>query len=296
MKPAPFDYHDPTTVDEAASLLASLEDVKLLAGGQSLVPMLNMRFAQPAHIIDLNRIPDLFGIVATGPGLRIGAMTRQSELARCEQVSAAMPIMAEALTWVGHFQTRNRGTLGGSLCHLDPAAELPVVAALYGAEITVRGPDRVRRISFADWPLGYMMPGIAPDELATEINFPVWRGPHGHGFVEYARRHGDFAIVAVGCLIALDTDSKEIQRAALAIGGADQVVRRLGEVEDQLCGQPAGDRTFRAAADAAAARVEPMDDAYVPAAYRTRLVRVLTERALAKAVDRARAGSTGGTS
>lgn len=286
MKPAPFAYHDPATLDDAVALLASLDDPKIIAGGQSLMPMLNMRFLQPANLIDLNRIPELFGITPEADGIRIGAMTRQRDLAQSDLLGAQMPIVAQALHWVGHFQTRNRGTLGGSLCHLDPAAELPLVAALYDAELTVRGPDGARVIPFAEWPLAYMMPSIGLDEMLVSVRFPTIAGPQGAGFVEYARRHGDFAIVAVGCILTLGTDST-IVNARIAVGGADQVVRRAPAAEAALAGATPGPEAWRAAAAHAAAEIETMGDTYVSAAYRTRLVRVLTERAATKAAAQA---------
>lgn len=283
MKPGPFIYHDPASIDDAVSLLGSLEDAKLLAGGQSLMPMLNMRFVQPDHVIDLNRVEGLAGIEHTGSSLRIGAMTRQAALMSDERVLRRAPVLAEALRWVGHFQTRSRGTMGGSLCHLDPAAEQPVVALLHDATLTVHGPDGARQVAMSEWPLAYMMPSIGPDELLTSIALASWDEPHGHAFEEYARRHGDFAIVAVGCLLAVRGGS--ITRAALAIGGARQTPSRLEEVERALIGQPANDATFRDAA-ALASKIDAMSDAYVTAQYRQRLAGVLTRRALARALKR----------
>ena len=150
MKPAPFTYHDPTTADEAVALLATHEDAKILAGGQSLMPMLNMRFVVPDDVIDLNRIDGIAGIRDAGESIEIGAMTRQRDLMRDDVIATKAPIIPAALHWVGHFQTRNRGTIGGSLCHLDPAAELPCLMALYDAELTVQGPDGARKIPFAE--------------------------------------------------------------------------------------------------------------------------------------------------
>ncbi|MEL0012744.1 MAG: FAD binding domain-containing protein, partial [Alphaproteobacteria bacterium] len=155
MKPAPFTYHDPETVDEAIALLGQHEDAKLLAGGQSLMPMLNMRFVVPDHVVDLNGVAGLAGITDAGDALEIGAMTRQRDLMRDAAVGAKAPIIPEALEFVGHFQTRNRGTIGGSLCHLDPAAEQPCLMAVYDAVLTVQGPDGAREVPFAEWPLAY---------------------------------------------------------------------------------------------------------------------------------------------
>jgi len=284
MKPAPFRYHDPATLDDVVGLLGSLEDAKLLAGGQSLVPMLNFRFVQPDHLIDLNGVGELFGVNDDGTRLTIGAMTRQATLKESPEVRQRLPIMAEALEWVGHFQTRSRGTIGGSLCNLDPSAELPVVALLYDAELEVKGPDGVRRVPMAEWPLAYMLPSLAPEEVLASVAFEYWQGPHGYAFTEFARRHGDYAIVAVGCLLAVDGGT--ITRAAVAVGGARETPYRMTPCEEALVGQPASAETFKAAA-AVAWQQDAMSDAYVSSAYRQRLAGVLTERALAAASARA---------
>lgn len=286
MKPAVFSYHDPGTVEEAIRLLATLEDARILAGGQSLMPMLNMRFLQPENLVDINAIPELTGISEEAGAIRIGAMTRQRDLARSAVLSNKMPIFAEALQWVGHFQTRNRGTLGGSLCHLDPAAELPVVAALYDGKVTVQGPDGQRDIPFSEWQLAYMTPAIAPEEMMVSLRLSPVSGRTGHAFEEYARRHGDFAIIAVGCLLTLDAGGA-IASARIAVGGAGQVVRRAPAAEAALAGARPRQEAWRAAAEAAAGEIEIMGDAHVSAAYRTRLLKVLTERATARAAARA---------
>jgi len=284
MKPAPFRYHDPATLDDVVGLLGTLEDAKLLAGGQSLVPMLNFRFAQPDHLIDLNGVSELFGVDDDGTRLQIGAMTRQATLLDSPEVMQRLPVMAEALEWVGHFQTRSRGTIGGSLCNLDPAAELPVVALLYDAALGVRGPGGSRQVPMAEWPLAFMTPSLAPDEVLSSIAVEYWQDDHGYAFTEFARRHGDFAIVAIGCLLAVD-DGK-ITRAAIAVGGARETPYRLTPCEEALVGQPASSETFGKAA-AIARQQEAMSDAYVPSAYRQRLAGVLTERGLAIAAARA---------
>jgi len=201
MKPPPFSYHDPRSVADAVGLLARLENAKLLAGGQSLMPMLNMRFVLPDHIVDLNRIDGLSYIRETADGLEIGAMTRQRELEHSEVVRAHWPIMHEALLQVGHRQTRNRGTIGGSLCHLDPAAELVSLAAGYDATVTVAGPKGERKIGFAEFPVAYMTPAIEPNEIVVGVRFPRWRPQHAHAFIEFSRRHGDFAITSAAVLI-----------------------------------------------------------------------------------------------
>lgn len=284
MKPAPFTYHDPTSVDDVVSLLAQHEDAKLLAGGQSLMPMLNMRFVVPDDVIDLNGVAGMNGINDTGEALAIGAMTRQRALAASEIIAARVPVMREALSYVGHFQTRNRGTIGGSLCHLDPAAELPTIAAAYDAVLTAAGPDGTRDIAFADWPLAYMMSNLAPEEVLTRVTLPYWREAHGSAFVEFARRHGDFAIIGVAALLAVD--GGRISRAAVAVGGANVRPLRLSDVEVMLVGEAPGAAAF-GEAGALARRIDTMSDAYVTAEYRQRLAGVMVERALAQAAKRA---------
>jgi carbon-monoxide dehydrogenase medium subunit len=288
MKPAPFTYHDPTSADEVVALLGRHEDAKLLAGGQSLMPMLNMRFVVPDHVIDLNGVAGLAGVRDAGDALELGAMTRQRDLMADAAIAAKAPIVPEALDWVGHFQTRNRGTIGGSLCHLDPAAELPCLMAAYDAVLKVQGPDGVREVPFAEWPLAYMMPSLGPDEVLTGIRVPHWPDSHGHGFVEFARRHGDFAIVSVAALLTVE--GGKIARAAIAIGGADVRPIRLEAAEAALVGAAPSPDAFRAAGETARG-IEAMSDAYVTSAYRQRLAATLVERALIRAAERANGGA-----
>ena len=284
MKPGRFTYHDPTTIDELTGLLASLEDVKFLAGGQSLMPMLNMRFTQPDHLVDLNGIDGLAGVALNGSALEIGAMTRQAALMKSGEIAEHLPVMQAALHWVGHFQTRYRGTIGGSLCHLDPSAELPLIALLCDAELTVVGPEGERSVAMGDWPLAYMMPNLSEQEILKSISITPWGGHHGFAFEEISRRRGDFAIVGVGCQLAVENGS--ITKAAIAIGGADQVPYRLSEAEAALIGQPASEETFAAAGEIARQK-DAMSDAYITTAYRQRLANVLTKRTLAAAAQRA---------
>lgn len=288
MKPPPFSYHDPETLEQAVALLATLDNAKVLAGGQSLMPMLNMRFVLPDHVVDLNRVTELSGIRREGDTLVIGAMTRQRELEFNPDIAADCPMMAEALTYVGHRQTRNRGTIGGSLCHLDPAAELACVSAALDAIVEVTGPNGRRDIPFATFPAGYMTPSIDFTELVTGIRVPVWPSAAGHSFVEFSRRHGDFAIVSAGAILLLDA-SGTITRAALALGGVGAVPLRMHDVEAALVGQVASADLFRRVS-AMCRAVEAVGDVYVPASYRQHLACVMARRALQKAFSRA--GST----
>jgi carbon-monoxide dehydrogenase medium subunit len=287
MKPPAFSYHVPATVDEALGLLGTLENARLLAGGQSLMPMLNMRFAFPDHLIDLNRIEALAGIAQAGTWLRIGAMTRQRDLEHSTLVRTRLPLMAEALTHVGHRQTRNRGTIGGSLCHLDPVAELVSVAAALDAEVEIAGPAGRRTLPFAAFPLGYMTPAIAPEEMMTALLIDLPPAGHGHAFVEFARRHGDFAIVSVAVLLQLD-DNNRIASARITLGGVEAVPLHMAEAEALLIGRAPGTDLFGAAA-ALCRSVKAMEDPHVPAWYRQQLAVALTLRALGTAAARAAA-------
>ena len=288
MKPAPFTYHDPRTVAEACGLLARLENARVLAGGQTLVPMMNFRAATPDHLIDLNKVGELAYLRVTDGALEVGAMTRQGELERSGEVGRRCPIVHAALRHVGHRQTRNRGTLGGSLCHLDPSAELVNVTALLGGTLRAVSARGSRDIPFAGFAVGYLTTSLAPDELLAGVTLPLPKRGHGHAFVEFARRHGDFAIVACSALLGLDARGN-ISGAALALSGLSPAPVRPAAIEQALHGQKPDAAAFKAAA-AEAAKLDAMGDAYVPAAYRRHLARVLTYRALEEAA--ARAGET----
>jgi carbon-monoxide dehydrogenase medium subunit len=281
MKPPPFRYHDPKTVSEAVGLLGSLENAKLLAGGQSLMPMLNMRFVLPDHIIDLNRVEGLSYIREAKGALEIGAMTRQRDLEFSDAVRARWPIMHEALLQVGHRQTRNRGTIGGSLCHLDPAAELVSLATGYDATVTVVGPNGERELPFAEFPVAYMTPAIELNELVVGVRFPQWTAKHGYAFVEFSRRHGDFAITSAAVLLEGDASGK-IARASVTIGGMGTAPSRAREVEQAIVGQLPAGTLFRDACESCR-KLEAIDDVHAPASYRQHLAAVLSRRALEKA-------------
>jgi carbon-monoxide dehydrogenase medium subunit len=285
VKPPPFTYHDPRSLADALRLLGSLENAKLLAGGQSLAPMLNFRYVQPDHLVDLNRIDELSGIRIEGRRITVGAMTRQRTLERDARLAELCPIVREALAEVGHFQTRNRGTLGGSLAHLDPAAELPGVMALYDAQIEVTNLTGKRKIRIADWSRGYMTPNLEPDEIVTSATWEAWSEGHGHAFVEFARRRGDFALVGVGCLVSLERNV--IRKISLALVGVAYGPVRLGAAERALAGKPLDEKALEAAA-AEARKIEAKSDLYASGAYRQRLAGVLVSRALKIAHERAR--------
>ncbi len=284
MKPAPFTYHDPQTLDEAYGLLATLENARVLSGGQSLIPMLNFRYVQPDHIIDVAGIAAISGITYKDGILKIGAMTRQREIEYSDIVATHCPLMREAILQVGHRQTRNRGTIGGSLAHLDPAAELPLVACAMDGMIHLGGSRGTRDVAFTDYALGFMTTAIEPDEMITGVSIPTWKPGHGSAFVEFARREGDFAIVAIAALMEIDA-SQTITRAALAVGGALATAQRLPEAEAILVGAKANDETFRAAGEACT-QIDAVEDVHAPASYRKSLAGVLTRRALKAAAER----------
>ena len=285
MKPAPFKYHDPQSLSELLGLTATLEDAKILAGGQSLMPMMNMRFVTPDDLVDINKITELDFIELEEGHLKIGAMTRQKDIVSSEKIFSVAPIIQEALLNVGHMQTRNRGTLGGSLCHLDPAAELPAIAHLYGATMFVENKDGRREVSIDDWSLAYMIPNLAPEDILTSISIPIWGADHGYSFIEFARRHGDFAICAAGVLIKIDSSNK-IVKVAITVAGADIKPTRLIELEKKLIGHEANEIVFLEAEEEAK-KIVAISDAYYTAAYRKRLSGTLVKRALRIATSRA---------
>lgn len=284
MKPPPFSYHDPRTVADAVALLGRLENAKLLAGGQSLMPMLNMRYVQPDHVIDLNGVEGLAWLREGGHALEIGAMTRQRDIEHSELVRTRCPLMHEAIQQVGHRQTRNRGTLGGSLCQLDPAAEMVAVAAALDATVGITGPKGRRELPIAEFPAGYMTPALAPDELLTDVRFPLWAKGHGYAFVEFSRRHGDFAVVSAAALLEADRSGR-ITRASVVVGGAGPVPHRAREVERALVGSRASEEHFRDACESLRA-IDALEDVHAPAAYRQQLAVVLARRALKSAHTR----------
>ncbi len=288
MKPPPFTYHDPATVDEALALLAEKDNARLLAGGQSLMPMLNMRYVLPDDIIDINKIAELSSIEAKGGALRIGAMTRQRDIEFSEVVTAACPIMHEAILLVGHRQTRNRGTLGGSLGHLDPSAELPSVAMAVDATIHVRGKSGQRDVAMADFPAGYMTPSIELDEMITGATFPSWPDGHGYAFVEFARRHGDFAIVSAAAL--LEVDNGVVRHVSLTVGGVGPAPVRCTEAEGMIVGEVGAEELFREACESCR-KIDALEDVHAGKDYRQHLAAVLSRRALVKALERTEAGN-----
>ena len=250
------------------------------------MPMLNFRAVTPDHVVDLNRVPDVAGISRAGATLTIGAMTRQRDIERSDTVRDTLPLLQDALAHVGHRQTRNRGTIGGSLCHLDPSAELVTAAMALDAALIAERAGSVRRIPAGDWCRGYLTNALEHGEMLSAVELPVWAQGHGHAFVEYARRHGDFAIVGVAVLLTLDSNGA-VARAAIAVGGCAAQPQRLADVEAGLAGRQPEPALFKDLARLASS-VEAISDPYVQAGYRRHLARVLTERALNAAAGRAK--------
>jgi aerobic carbon-monoxide dehydrogenase medium subunit len=287
MKPAAFEYHDPRTAEEALALLAQYGDeAKALAGGQSLVPLMNFRLARPARLVDLNLIGELSYLRVERGTLRIGAMTRQRELERASLVAEGWPLLAEATRYIGHAQIRNRGTVGGSLAHADPAAELPAVMAALDAELVIQGRDGTRTVQSEEFFLSYLTTALAPDELLVETRVPALPPRTGWAFVEVSRRHGDFALVGVAALLTLDTDGM-IQAARLAFTGAAPTPVRAARAEALLVGERPAEPLFREAGLLASADLEPEDDLHASADYRREVGGVLARRALVQAAARA---------
>lgn len=286
MKPPPFSYTAPTTISEAIGQLTehAAAEPRVLAGGQSLLPLMNFRLARPGHLIDLRNVPGLSGVRREGDSLVIGPMTRLSELERSPGVAAAAPLLAEAVGFIAHTPVRNRGTIGGSLAHADPAAELPAVALASEATLVAAGPAGTRQIPAADFFVGPFSTALSPDEILTEIRLPA--RPGGHAFIEFSRTHGNFAVVAVAALIELDGD--QVRRAALAVTGIAPTAIRATEAEQVLTGTDADAATTARAADAATEGRSPAGDLHASAQTRRALARTYLRRGIELACSRAR--------
>jgi carbon-monoxide dehydrogenase medium subunit len=285
MKPPRFDYHAPRSVDEAVALLARYGgDAKPLAGGQSLVPLLNFRLARPAALVDLNRIASLAGIREVDGHVAFGAMTRQRTVEFSPVVARRLPLLAEATRWVGHLPIRSRGTIGGSIAHADPSAEYPAVLTALEGTVVARGPKGERVLTSGALFQTYLTTSLGPDEMLTEVRLPAMPAGAGWAFEEFARRHGDFAIVGIAAALWRQDGRWTVR---LATAGAGPVPVRLRGAEEILERDGVGDRAVAAAAAQAAELVRPDSDLHASADYRRNLTRVLTERALRKAIGRA---------
>jgi carbon-monoxide dehydrogenase medium subunit len=286
MKPARFEYHAPVTLDEAIALLVRYDgEAKLLAGGQSLVPLLNFRLARPAALIDLNRIKSLAYIREHDGHVRFGAMTRQRAIEFSPVVARRLPLLREATRWVGHLPIRSRGTIGGSIAHADPSAEYPAVLTALAGEVIARGPKGERTLAPGALFEAYLTTTLAPDEVLTEVRLPIMPEGAGWAFEEFARRQGDFAIVGVAAAVWRTGGHVT---ARLATAGAGATPRRLRASEEIVERDGLEDAAIEAAARRASELVEPDSDIHASADYRRHLAGVLTERALKRAIERSR--------
>lgn len=262
-------------------------DAKLVAGGQSLVPMMAMRLTRPTRLIDINEIGALKFIAFGDNVARVGACTRQAVVARDDALATHVPLLRRALAWVGHVQTRNRGTVGGSLAHADPAAELPLVAQLLGASMHIRSTKGVRAVSAREFFSGPLSTALEPDECLEEIHWPIWNGRSGSAFTEVSRRHGDFAIVAACAQVILD-DGGLCARASFGIGGGGTIPLAFPKLSARLIGTRLEDEIVKEVAHDAAAELDPGADLHASAAYRKHLAAVLAQRVLRESLEEAR--------
>ena len=286
MKAAEFDYARAGTVEEVCRLLDGAHgDGKIIAGGQTLVPLLVMRLARPTLIIDITRIADLQGIADNDNAITIKAATRQADVLADATIHRRLPLLAKGLRLVGHPQTRNRGTIGGSLANADPAAEICLVARTLDAELTAHASTGVRQIAMADFCAGAMSTALTSEECLTAIRFPVWQDAHvGSAFTEMSIRQSDFALVAVACQLALDADGV-CRKIALGIGGAEPTPVRATAAETRLTGTKLEAGDVAAAMDELQQTLDPLADVHASADYRRRVAGALTARAIAEARD-----------
>lgn len=289
MKPPRFDYHRPANLGETLDLLSQLgEDASILAGGQSLVPMMNIRLAEPAALIDVNRVDELSGITEDDGSIVIGALTRHRTVETSRLVAERQPLLPEAVRHIGHVTIRNRGTIGGSVAHADPSAELAVLARALDAQIVLRSAAGERRLFAGEFFVGPFTTGRREDELVTEVRFPA-RGPWAGGaFLEVARAHGAFAVVAACAVIELAEGS--VSGARVALGGVGGSPVRVDTAEAALIGREPGEAAFQEAAATVPGSIDPYDDVHASAGYRRRVAEVLVRRALELSSARAGGG------
>lgn len=289
MKPAPFKYHNPTSTAEAVKLLSDYGyDAKILAGGQSLIPTMNFRLAQPAVLIDLNNVDELNYIKATSNGsLRIGAMTRHTQVENSPLIAERAPLLIEAMKHVAHPQIRTRGTLGGSIAHADPAAEMPTVCMALNAKFKLQNASKERWVSAEDFFISLFTTQLEPEDLLVEIEIPAMPANNGWAFQEVARRKGDFALVGVAALISLDKKSVCNSARISFISVTDGTTLAINAANALIGEKPTPEIIEKAAAIAAEKDIAPGDDIHATAEYRTHLAKVLAQRTLTQAFERA---------
>lgn len=292
MKAAPFDYIRAESEAHALEVLQQHgADAKLVAGGQSLVPMMAMRLARPSVLVDINRLTALKGVEDAADAVRMGSCTRQRDVEHDQGLRSRLPLVAQALAWVGHIQTRNRGTVGGSLVHADPSAELPLAASVLAARLHLRSQNGVRVVDAAEFFQGPMFTATAETECLVAIDWPVWKGARtGSAFDETSIRHGDFAMASAACQLQLD-EAGVCRRVALGFGGVDGTPMVFPELASQLVGHRITAQAAREIAHSASSRCEPGDDIHATASFRRHLAAVLGERVLLKAAENARNAS-----
>jgi carbon-monoxide dehydrogenase medium subunit len=285
MKLPPVEYACPATINEAVALLAAHNgDAKALAGGQSLVPMMAFRVAQPSLLVDLRKLPGLREIKIGADGVRLGAMVRWRDILDDARLATAHPLLKHAIGHVAHYQIRNRGTVGGSLAHADPAAEMPCIAQTCDAEISVAGKAGPRTIKAADFFLGALTTALKPDEIITEVLLPAWPAARRWGFQEFSRRRGDFALA--GIALYYDENGGKASNAHIGVFGVGDRQKRLAPAEAALNGSAVDETIMAKVGEAASASVEAQEDIHASAAYRASLTGTMTERALKAAAAR----------
>ena len=292
MKPAKFDYYAPGSLPEALALTAQFGDeAKILAGGQSLMPLMNMRLARPGVVIDINRISEMAYISQDGnDALAIGALTRQRAMERSSAVRETFPLLAAAVPYIGHSQIRNRGTIGGSMAHADPAAELPALGLALDAELTLASATGQRVVKAEDFFLGQLTTALAPGEILTEVRFPGAIGRWAWGFQEVCRREGDFALVGAIALLDLD-GSGACQAARITMFGVGGAPARIPTAEERLVGTTVDSADREAAAEAVSQALDPVSDIHASATYRKQVGGVMARRALEDAIHQANGAS-----
>ena len=289
MKPAKFDYYDPTSLEEALALLDTHQgDGKVLAGGQSLMPLLNMRLARPNIVVDINRIKELNYVRASDGGVAVGALARQRALQTEKLIAERVPILQEAAYYIAHPQIRSRGTICGSIAHADPAAELPALALALDAEMTLTSAKAARTVGAETFFQSFFTTALEANEILTEVRFPAPPKNSAWSVLEISRRHGDFAIVGIVAGLALDPDRQVIAQARLVYFGVGPTPIRVKAAEEALIGQHAEEAAFEAAAQSAKQGIDPSNDIHASEEYRRAVAASLTKRALRAALEKLR--------
>jgi carbon-monoxide dehydrogenase medium subunit/2-furoyl-CoA dehydrogenase FAD binding subunit len=285
MKPAPFVYFDPESIEEVLYLLHQHGDeATILAGGQSLGPLLNMRLSTPQIIVDINRVTDLQYYKSDDTGLKIGAMTRQSTLEDDSNIKEIQPLLAASIPYIGHRSIRNRGTVGGSVAHADPAAEWPAIMLTLDGTILIQNSTSSRTVDASDFYISALTTDLKPDEMLAEIQIPSWSKTSGWSFVEFSRRHGDFAVLGVATQLTIENG--QCTKSRIAIIGGGSIPIRTSKAESMLSGETITDELLKEVAEQASKEVDPASDMHASAEYRRHLTSVLVSTALRKAADR----------